>query len=322
MNYYEILEVTVKATPAEIKASYYRLSKGLHPDKLPPEVPRLARDLIEEKYKQINEAYSVLSDFDSRRKYDLELRDPVSYRTDPTPASQGYKNNHYNDHLEPWFDEDQLRASAEALKQKLFMIEVEAKKNYTQKIHAIIEELNIAIERIGYEGDITSIPKIPDKGTAINQGMLIGILGLCWMIFIRHWFYSLIGLGIIMVGVFKIIYGVQLDPLRNANILKVKKLQIQLNQQRIEGLQQQKEEISIAKNEINTRIRHFQSIPLTSIDREFVNSLSPEDQVLLLAAIQKMNEQPNAELNDIIRVALGVGSVAILLGLGALFGNL
>ena len=64
-DYYKILGVTKEATDAEIKKAYRKLALKWHPDKNPNN-----RVEAEEKFKKINEAYSVLSDKDKRRQYD------------------------------------------------------------------------------------------------------------------------------------------------------------------------------------------------------------------------------------------------------------
>ena len=63
-DYYEILEITREATDAEIKKSYRRLAVKYHPDKNPGNAE------AEEKFKQISQAYSVLSDPQKRQMYD------------------------------------------------------------------------------------------------------------------------------------------------------------------------------------------------------------------------------------------------------------
>jgi molecular chaperone DnaJ len=64
-SYYEILEVSREATLEEIKVAYRRLALKYHPDKNPGD--RAAED----QFKQISEAYQVLSDMEKRQLYDL-----------------------------------------------------------------------------------------------------------------------------------------------------------------------------------------------------------------------------------------------------------
>lgn len=62
-DYYEILGVPRDATPDQLKKAYRRLAREYHPD-----VNKEAG--AEEKFKQINEAYEILSDEDKRARYD------------------------------------------------------------------------------------------------------------------------------------------------------------------------------------------------------------------------------------------------------------
>lgn len=65
-DYYEVLGVGRNATEKEIKAAYRKLARKWHPDLHTGKQKKEA----EEKFKQINEAYEVLSDPDKRAKYD------------------------------------------------------------------------------------------------------------------------------------------------------------------------------------------------------------------------------------------------------------
>ena len=63
-DYYEVLGISKGATEAEIKSAYRKKAKELHPD-LNKDDPH-----AEEKFKEAQEAYSVLSDENKRRMYD------------------------------------------------------------------------------------------------------------------------------------------------------------------------------------------------------------------------------------------------------------
>ena len=65
-DYYEVLGVSKDATEKDIKKAYRKLAFKWHPDKNPNN-----KKEAEEKFKEVNEAYSVLSDPDKRRQYDM-----------------------------------------------------------------------------------------------------------------------------------------------------------------------------------------------------------------------------------------------------------
>ena len=64
-DYYKILGVSKNADEKEIKKNYRKLSLKYHPDRNPNDKE------AEEKFKEVAEAYRVLSDKELRQRYDM-----------------------------------------------------------------------------------------------------------------------------------------------------------------------------------------------------------------------------------------------------------
>jgi DnaJ-class molecular chaperone len=64
-DYYKVLEISKSASTREIKKAYRKLAVKYHPDKNPQN-----KEEAEEKFKEVAEAYEVLSDEELRKKYD------------------------------------------------------------------------------------------------------------------------------------------------------------------------------------------------------------------------------------------------------------
>lgn len=95
-NYYEILEISPKASKEIIDKAYKTLAKRYHPDANSVENKQWA----EEKFKKINEAYEIISNKEKREEYDRELE---RQRNQQLIQSEDLKNRY-----EKLYEENQI----------------------------------------------------------------------------------------------------------------------------------------------------------------------------------------------------------------------
>src|SRR5688572_28671447 len=82
-DYYKLLELEPYEDIEAVKASFRKLARKYHPDINP------GNPAFEEKFKEINEAYDILSDAEKKARYDQSLR--VMNRT-AAPSSKAQKS--------------------------------------------------------------------------------------------------------------------------------------------------------------------------------------------------------------------------------------
>jgi curved DNA-binding protein CbpA len=90
-DYYQILGVSRQASSQEIKSSFKKLALLYHPDRNP------GNPLAEDKFKQINEAYQVLSDNNNKLIYDLKLNGQYLPQVPVYPEYQHQSRREYTD---------------------------------------------------------------------------------------------------------------------------------------------------------------------------------------------------------------------------------
>ena len=91
-DYYNILNVTKSASDEEIKRAYRKLAMKYHPDRNPN------KKEAEERFKEINEAYAVLSDKEKRKQYD-------------TFGAEGFQQRFSQEDIFRGFDFDEILSS-------------------------------------------------------------------------------------------------------------------------------------------------------------------------------------------------------------------
>ncbi|CAG9322811.1 unnamed protein product [Blepharisma stoltei] len=108
-NYYAVLNIPEKSTELEIRQAYLRLVKKHHPD---------CPAGNSEKFKQVNEAYKILSDKSLRSLYDSGNFYPKGIKTnnrDPYKNSQDQKNLH-----EEWLRQKEKRSKKSEERQNIY----------------------------------------------------------------------------------------------------------------------------------------------------------------------------------------------------------
>ncbi|MEO0143365.1 MAG: molecular chaperone DnaJ [candidate division WOR-3 bacterium] len=136
-DYYEILGVSRNATQEEIKEAYRKLVLKYHPDKVPPEKKKEA----EEKFKEISEAYEVLSDPEKRKLYDTYGTADFSDYTNYNFNVEDFFSRHYEDLRDVFGD------FFSDIFENFFGFKT-TKKQYREKGKSILYRLELSLEEI------------------------------------------------------------------------------------------------------------------------------------------------------------------------------
>lgn len=144
-NYYEILEVDQKASKEVIEKAYKVLAKKYHPDLQEEKNKKRA----EEKIKNLNEAYEILSDENKKAKYDEKLkqmkeeeeRKKVEQHNEYINNIKGVYSNQYNNYKK----EQELSKEANNILKKEYKKELRRLKMdaFFRKLKAIVIVLGI-----------------------------------------------------------------------------------------------------------------------------------------------------------------------------------
>ncbi|XP_033250820.1 dnaJ homolog subfamily B member 3-like isoform X1 [Drosophila miranda] len=96
VDYYQVLDVARTATDGEVKKAYRKLALKWHPDKNPDNL-----DEANKRFRELSEAYEVLSDEKKRRIYDEYGKDGLGERGQ---SRNSHARHHYSTHDYDNFD--------------------------------------------------------------------------------------------------------------------------------------------------------------------------------------------------------------------------
>ena len=85
-THYEVLGVSSRASAPQVRAAHRQLAQLLHPDRQAG-ASAAERALAERRMREVNAAWTVLSDPERRRRYDESLRAPTSGRSSGSSTS-------------------------------------------------------------------------------------------------------------------------------------------------------------------------------------------------------------------------------------------
>lgn len=175
---YEILEVSENASPEIIEKAYKVLAKKYHPDLQDISEKQKA----EERMKKINEAYDILGNENTRKKYDDELKqkrqkEKINYYEEQKKYTENYNSNAQNETQVNYdYEKDRLK-----FQEKL-------KREEAEQREKMQENLNKEYENIYYNYLRSLGYKVKHKWTKENIVDFIIVIVIMAVIIIGLWF--------------------------------------------------------------------------------------------------------------------------------------
>ncbi len=163
-NYYEILEVNTNASYEVIEKAYRTLAKKYHPDTWPSHQSYWAED----RFKEITEAYQILSNSELRKEYDIKIGIHNSF--------EDKYNNLYNEH--------------EKLKREVNNIKIKNESNeYIDRTRTDNNKNNVQSYFKRYTSTISSlihdeIKKSPEERSRDLKALILTIIIISILVFI------------------------------------------------------------------------------------------------------------------------------------------
>lgn len=175
-DYYKILDLeTSKITMQELKIAYREAAKKYHPD------ANIGSKNAEERFKDINEAYRVLSDVSSKRKYDKIWNSHVGRKKKAHEESKREKDSIFSDFSKMFFgdsEKDESEAKVRTTKSKKVPIkgeniETEINMSITETFYGCEKKISLRTAQGGMKTFTIKVPagiRNQEKIRLLGQG--------------------------------------------------------------------------------------------------------------------------------------------------------
>lgn len=311
-DYYKILEISPDASFQEIKTAYRVLCKEYHPDKMPPGTPEKARKYIEERFKQLNEAYSTLSNPEERQKYDMSRYSDVASSQEVTSQRTTVNNDL------TVFDPEKMQQVAGRLEKLRKKIEAEYEKSLRQVDLSVKNQLQV----LGYnKEDWDRYTKKDLEGFTLEDKVKTSI----FLLFIACFGLPFGVIGWLWSGFCLLVcLGAFLNPTINKKTAQqIQEIKNKADADKFNAEKKRQHELDNLDKHQQQRVSFFKSIAIEKISEDYIAALSYEDQFYLLKAIQERKdaEKLGEYLKNAAGVVVGVGILAAIFGLGIGIGS-
>lgn len=171
-DYYKILNITRYASPEEIKKAYRKLARLYHPDVSQEEN-------AEFKFKEVAEAYDVLSDSTKRQAYDKlgvfktgqNFKPSQEWEKNYSKTHHSYEEEDLSDLFTHQFDEKSSGSSENTSKDGID-IELSIHLTLEESFHGVEKQVKFSVSELNDKGIFQHIPK--EVNVRIPRGAIDG----------------------------------------------------------------------------------------------------------------------------------------------------
>ncbi|HEY9824538.1 MAG TPA: hypothetical protein V6D19_03760, partial [Stenomitos sp.] len=279
------------------------LCKNYHPDKLPPDMPEGARNYISARMVLINEAYETLKEDNSRREYDLVLKNKTYNSSTRTQKHhpEKYERSSPSREISDLFEKSILESALNQLEYEERQIDLQLKKEISSIEKKYSHHLKTMKHHIPGSLDVTDVSRKLEKSIVCGGLTFAGL----WLVPLGG-ILTYVGWLLIIIFGSLFIHSILLPVYRPDFVSEVR-----------QAKEQRDSRIFLFKKDLEDRINHFKCIPIYSINYDFVAGLSPKDRLLLVKALKQREDAHTADksVQSTLKVVAALGLLAVFLGM-------